>query len=299
MLGLRQSAELESHAARPARKQPRQLLVALFLLLAALIVVVMKDRDFWLGTDDGIEADATNPASTPKAEPAPVPARTNPAPETPVATAINSPAPKSQPAQKPAKPAVPSPSHKDLAARELAAREKVKPAVATKRAVLPPLDVEVVAAGTHHAGQSAAQPASDSAKVEISANAKRVSSTNASTNASTSAPVTNLPTNAAERESISPSHVPELQQTVGATYPLLGQHTRVQGSVVLQAVVGADGVIENLRVVSGPSILAMAAQQAVRQWHFKPFLQNGQPVETKATITVNFTIRVANNTAAS
>jgi protein TonB len=52
-------------------------------------------------------------------------------------------------------------------------------------------------------------------------------------------------------------------------------------------------------VVSGPSILAMAAQQAVRQWHFKPFLQNGQPVETKATITVNFTIRVANNTAAS
>ena len=105
------------------------------------------------------------------------------------------------------------------------------------------------------------------------------------------------PANAAERERLSNVSVPELRQAVGPTYPLLGQHARVQGSVVLQAVIGADGAIENLQVLSGPAILAAAAQQAVRQWRFKPYLQNGQPVETKTRITVNFSIRVADNPA--
>jgi protein TonB len=88
-----------------------------------------------------------------------------------------------------------------------------------------------------------------------------------------------------------------MRQTVDATYPLLGQHMRVQGSVVLQALVGTDGNIENLRVLSGPAILTAAAQQAVRQWRFKPYLQNGQPVETKARITVNFSIKIADDPA--
>jgi protein TonB len=71
----------------------------------------------------------------------------------------------------------------------------------------------------------------------------------------------------------------------------------VQGSVVLQALIAADGRIQNLRVMSGPAILATAAQQAVRDWKFKPVFQNGMAVETKATITVNFTIRVADSAA--
>jgi len=65
----------------------------------------------------------------------------------------------------------------------------------------------------------------------------------------------------------------------------------------LQAVVGTDGVISDLRVLSGPAILTAAAQQAVRQWRFKPYLQNGQAVETKARITVNFSIQISNNPA--
>jgi hypothetical protein len=44
--------------------------------------------------------------------------------------------------------------------------------------------------------------------------------------------------------------------------------------------------------MSGPAILASAAQQAVGKWKFKPVFQNGMAVETKATITVNFSIRV-------
>jgi len=64
----------------------------------------------------------------------------------------------------------------------------------------------------------------------------------------------------------------------------------VQGAVMLEALIGNDGIIQDLRVVSGPAILAEAARQAVKQWRFKPYLQDGQPVETQARITVNFTI---------
>ena len=71
---------------------------------------------------------------------------------------------------------------------------------------------------------------------------------------------------------------------------MLARQMKVQGSVVLQALIGKDGLIQDLRVLSGPGILSTAAQEAVRQWRFKPYLQNGQAVETEANITVNFTI---------
>jgi TonB family protein len=80
-------------------------------------------------------------------------------------------------------------------------------------------------------------------------------------------------------------------------YPLLGGQTSVQGSVLLQALIGADGLVEDMRILSGPSILVPAAREAVRQWRFKPFLQNGKPVETQARVTVNFSINVSNTTA--
>jgi protein TonB len=65
---------------------------------------------------------------------------------------------------------------------------------------------------------------------------------------------------------------------------------KVEGSVILQALIGRDGLIQNLQVVSGPPILAGAAEEAVKQWHFKPHYQGADPVETQARITVNFTI---------
>jgi protein TonB len=65
---------------------------------------------------------------------------------------------------------------------------------------------------------------------------------------------------------------------------------KVQGSVILDAFIGRDGSIQALKIVSGPTILANAAMEAVRQWRFKPYLQAGQAVETEARITVNFTI---------
>ena len=79
-------------------------------------------------------------------------------------------------------------------------------------------------------------------------------------------------------------------RSVRPNYPLLARQMKVQGSVILQALIGRDGIIQNLRVVSGPHILASAAQDAVRQWHFKPHLEGAEAVETEAKITVNFTI---------
>jgi TonB family protein len=273
-------------------KQPRQLLVALVLLLIALVVVLGKERDFWFGSDDTIESDATIPNNTPKtssaapvsakANPAPAQTKVNPAPVAPVASAKNITPAKNNVAPKVAAPAVAAQSHKAPAQEQVAQPEP--PKVAAKRAILPPLDVNVVAANSHDAAHSA----NDIAKVDISSGSKR-----------TATVASNLPSNAAERETIAPSSTPELHQALNAPYPLLGQNVAVQGSVVLQAVVGADGMIENLRVINGPSILAAAAKQAVRQWHFKPYLQNGQPVETKAIITVNFSIHVGDNPAQS
>ena len=71
---------------------------------------------------------------------------------------------------------------------------------------------------------------------------------------------------------------------------MLARQMKVQGSVILQALIGRDGTIQDLHVLSGPGILANAAEEAVRQWKFKPHLIGNEAVETQARITVNFTI---------
>jgi len=276
MLQMNPRTEMASRTemARPqaslAKKQNLRLLIALSLLMVALAVVLIKDREFWFGSEQALESDA-NSESIAKVNSAAVPAKTVQAPVARTSTAKNHVAAKPS-----SRPAV-TESAKDA--------NPASPVVATNRIVLPPLDVEVVAGDTRRT----IHPGSNVAKVEIPSDSNR--------NSAATMSAANLPANAAERERLSNVSVPELRQAVDPTYPLLGQHARVQGSVVLQAVIGADGSIENLQVLSGPAILAAAAQQAVRQWRFKPYLQNGQPVETKTRITVNFSIRVADNPA--
>jgi protein TonB len=74
-------------------------------------------------------------------------------------------------------------------------------------------------------------------------------------------------------------------------YPQMAKIARVQGPVVLAAVIGKDGAIQNLRVVSTASpLLNQAALDAVKQWKYRPYILNGEPVEVDTTITVNFTL---------
>lgn len=248
MLEMNQRRAVMSPGARTDVQQHRKLALALVLLVVALIAVLIKDRDFWFGSEQAtIESDV--PASQPQAQ-------------------------KAQPASTPSRP-VAAPAKKQIAAPKTAVEQKSTEApVAVNRTVLPPLDVEVVAGDAH----KRVRPGTRITHVEIP-------------NPSIQ-PETEPTTNAAERESL-----PAIQAVQTQTYPLLAQHMNVQGSVVLQALIGADGIIENLKIVSGPSILAAAAQQAVREWRFKPIVQHGQAVESKAQITVNFIIKVADNSA--
>ncbi len=95
---------------------------------------------------------------------------------------------------------------------------------------------------------------------------------------------------ASERVQMSADASEIVAKPVRPNYPLLARQMKVQGSVILQALIGSDGIIQDLHVVSGPHILASAAEDAVRQWHFKPHFEGSEPVETQAKITVNFTI---------
>jgi len=228
-------------------QQSHRLLLALVLLLTALAAVLVKDRDFWFGEGSStIDAD--------------VPVTSTPSQ---AATKSNQP---TQPIQshtikKQGPPAVKSDTTKPAET----------PAVTTKRTILPPLDIEVVAGSTHK-------------NIRAGSNAQRLEITDPN-----SKPAIQAATKAAEHQSIAVDAQPN--------YPPLAQHMNVQGSVILQALIGTDGIIQNLQILHGPAILARAAEQAVREWHFKPIMQNGQAVESKATITVNFTIKVADNSA--
>ena len=73
-------------------------------------------------------------------------------------------------------------------------------------------------------------------------------------------------------------------------YPPEAQKARIQGKVVLDAVIGKTGHVENLKVVSGPNELQQSAMDAVRQWTYKPYLLNGEPIEVKTTIQVIYTL---------
>ena len=77
---------------------------------------------------------------------------------------------------------------------------------------------------------------------------------------------------------------------VAPVYPPDAKKARVTGSVVLEAMIGKDGNVENLKVVSGPSMLQQSAMDAVRQWTYKPYLLNGDPVEIKTKITVVYSL---------
>ena len=179
--------------------------------------------------------------------------------------------------QNPVAPATPAPKPtKHIAARNSAQPAASDSSVTVTRNVIPPLEVEVVA-GNSRSTVHLSSPE----KVEVPGG---------SVDAKTArrAPATL----ASQRVTLENTSAPQPKEP---TYPLLGRQMKVQGSVLLQALIAADGTIRDLRVLSGPAILASAAREAAQRWQFKPYLQNGRPVETEARIAVNFTIKVLEN----
>ena len=243
-------AELTTQTVEPASdtRQRRQMLIALGLLLVALVWVAVKDRAFWSRflfpstAPVEVESDDTTleqPGSGSLTYRAPKPETTRPKPRT-------------------------APAPEETAAA---------PPAVVNRAVLPPLEIEVVAGDSHRA----VHPGNPAVQIDMQ---PRTDTSSAGRDV----------TSASERASLSRSTPAVVTHSVQPDYPLLAKQMKVQGSVLLQALIGRDGNIQDLHVLSGPTILSEAARQAVKQWRFKPYLQAGQPVETEARITVNFTI---------
>jgi len=238
-------------------QQRRLMLVALSLLLVALVAVLYHDRDFWFPEVD--EAGLQNRDSAPVSNPPAVATERN-------ATIVRK-------APRNAKPRL----------NASAESEPSPPAIAVaSRTVLPPLEVEVVAGDRHQT----VRPPSNEVKVDLDSGSPQQTQ-EAFSDPENSA---NATTNAAERVQMSTDTSQLVSSSVEPGYPLLARQMKVQGSVILLAMISRDGGVQDLRVLSGPPILATAAREAVRQWHFKPHYEGSQPVETLARVTVNFTI---------
>ena len=82
-----------------------------------------------------------------------------------------------------------------------------------------------------------------------------------------------------------------LIRQVAPVYPDEARRAHIQGTVVLQAVIGEDGRVTDLQFISGPRELARAAIGAVQQWRYRPYLLMGKPVEVTTQIQVNFRLR--------
>lgn len=273
-------------------RQRRLMHAALGLLLVALCFVFLRDRDFWF--PNAQDAELNEPAET-------IPAAAGPASmPAPVASApVTAPEAKSKRHIARAN-TTPSVNINVAAAAPAQSTESdPPPAVVSNRTVLPPLDVEVVAGDRHRT----IRPGTNSIRVDLQPGVKAQSTNQPTTEVHSAAPADNTPvapeasesaadvtSNASERVQMSASTEEVVSHPVKPGYPVLARQMKVQGAVVLRALIGKDGVIQDLHLVSGPGILASAAQDAVRQWHFKPHYVDDVPVETQARITVNFTI---------
>jgi protein TonB len=81
-----------------------------------------------------------------------------------------------------------------------------------------------------------------------------------------------------------------LLQKTTPVYPPIAVAARVEGTVVLQATISKLGIIANLRVASGPPMLQQAALDAVKNWRYRPYLLNGEPVDVETTVNVVFSL---------
>lgn len=81
-----------------------------------------------------------------------------------------------------------------------------------------------------------------------------------------------------------------LIKKVQPNYPPLARQARIQGDVILQAEISKDGTIQNLQLISGHPMLAPAAIEAVKQWRYRPYLLNGEPVAVETQVLVKFSL---------
>jgi periplasmic protein TonB len=82
----------------------------------------------------------------------------------------------------------------------------------------------------------------------------------------------------------------QLIHRVPPVYPAQAVSQKLQGTVVLSAMVMEDGSLRDVKVVEGPQLLALSAAEAVKQWRYKPYALDGKPVKNEVRISVDFKI---------
>lgn len=80
----------------------------------------------------------------------------------------------------------------------------------------------------------------------------------------------------------------QLLAPIQPVYPAIARAARIEGTVVVQAVISTNGRIENLHIVSGPPMLQSAAVEAIERAQYRPFMLNGEPVAVETTINIVF-----------
>ncbi len=253
-------------------QQRRLMASALTILVFALVFVLYHDRDFWFPDQEDTADEILQPGP---------------------ATASSS---------------TPAVSVKEAARKRTSSGKgqlvasaqpvtSTPPIIATTtRTVLPPLEVEVVAGDAHQR----LRPASNAVHLDLQPDSENqtsgASQPRDDQQAGNAAPANldetaaHVTDKASERVEMSPDTSEMVSESVKPGYPMLARQMKVQGSVILLAMIGRDGLIQDLRTLSGPPILSGAAREAVKQWHFKPHYEGSATVETVARITVNFTI---------
>ena len=235
-------------------KGRRQLLFALALLLSALVLLVLKNRQFWsdaIGFEWASNQTTSSPITTIKKG----------------EQRLNHPL-----------------ARKTGAKQGASSNSEAQSGVTAEshETVLSPLRVDV----TYSSGEHQTLVASNSAiHIDPQQNSQPSSVTPAG-----AAGVSTGANGGGVRVRFSGQTVEILGRPAEPVYPLMAQQANVQGSVVLQARIREDGTIDNLEVISGPAMLTAAALEAVKQWNFKPHYQAGKAVPAETRITVNFSI---------
>jgi TonB family protein len=233
-----------------------QLLLALTLLITALVLVLLKNRQFWsdlIGLEGAWDQTTSSPTKTIKKG----------------ERRLNLPLPR-------------KPRTEQSASSNAQAQAQTTVTAEPNETILSPLRVDV----TYSSGQHQTLLASNS---EIHIDPQQ----NSQPSSLMPANATGIGTGTSSggvRVRFSGQTVEILGHPAEPVYPLLAQQANVQGSVVLQARIREDGTVDTLGVISGPAMLTGAALEAVKQWHFKPHHEGGKAVPAETRITVNFSI---------
>lgn len=236
-------------------RQRRKTAAALVLLLLVLGLVLYRHRDFWFGETQDLEQTASANSDVTRA----------------VAAKKRHDA-----KSKSSRSGSGNPTQNDLKAA--GAAESIEP---------PPIQIEVVASNGHQI----LHPRNRSIELSMSGNPPSRSTYEALPMTGTAVEdAASITSNVADNVQVSVDSAEIVESSAKLDYPLLARQMKIKGSVILEALIGRDGAIQDLDVVSGAPILADAAKAAVRQWHFKPHVQGDNTVETNAKIKVNFII---------